>query len=828
MRFLPQSTLLFLVSLIAPPARAWEPVRLTGRVQTPSLVPLSGARVLVRSEMSVQSQAFTDPQGRFTIELPSPGVYSLVAEQDGYYTTTLKSLSIPEAGEEASITLVPVREHSETVEVTAPPPAIDTDTTAARRLLTSRDIIDIPYPNTNDFRSALRTVTGVVRDNRGGLHVNGAAEDQVLYTLNGFNLNDPLTGRFDSRLSVESIENVEITSGNLPAEFGKGTGGTLAVKTHTGGDRFRFSATNFIPGIENRKGWTLGDWTPRFGVSGPIRRGRTWFSDSLDLGYNKVFIHELPKGEDRQTSLRISNLLHIQHNLTPGQILSGGLLVNALSAPRTGLSAIDPLETTVDRRARQWFFYVKDQVYLTSRTLLEFGYASNRTFGREIPQGSQPLAYTPFGRRGNWFVDGVRKASRNQVVANISPPSFTFLGSHQLRAGIDLNYLSYWQDVRRTSYENYDAANVLTMRTLFGGSGRLRQTNQEVAVYVQDSWRLRPGVLLETGIRGDWDRLLSSWSVSPRLGVSWSPARWSDTRFYAGFGRIADATSLRIFTRQMDQYSLATYLGRDGEVIRGPALNLFTIQNRGLERPLAYSVTFGGAHRWANGFMIRADCMRRRMNNGFAYNSIVEDPDAPAPPWAEEMHAQALDAVYTLFNRRTDRFDSVAVTVRQSIRSRYEWLASYTRSRAVSNTAADVSVEDPISFTDEVRPMPWDVPHRLLSWGYLPLPAAKWAIAFLLDARSGFPYSLRGGDRQFIGSLNALRFPVYFELNLHLERRFSFRGHHWAFRFGSNNITNRRNPDSVNNIESSPDFGRFYGGTGRSLNFRIRWLGRAN
>lgn len=790
---------------------------------------MAGARVLVRSAGGAPFQGFTDPQGRFEIEVPAPGNYSLVTERDGYYATALKSCSISAtSGEEVVITLEPVREHSESVEVTAPAPAIDMDTTAARRLLTSREVIDIPYPNTNDLRQALRTVTGVVRDNRGGLHVNGAAEDQVQYTLNGFNLNDPLTGRFDSRLSVESIENVEISSGNLPAEFGKGTGGTLAVRTQTGGDRFRYVATNFVPGIENRKGWTLGDWTPRVGVSGPIRRGRTWFSNSTDVAYNRIFIRDLPKGSDRQTSMRLSNLLHLQHNLTPGQIFSGGVLVNVFNAPRSGLSVLDPVETTVDRRARQWFFYVRDQAYLSRRTLLEFGFAANRTFGREIPQGSGMLAYTPFGRRGNWFADGVRKAGRDQAVASVSPPAVALLGSHQLRAGVDLNRVAYWQDVRRTGYENYGAANALTQRTVFGGSGELRRTNEEAAAYVQDSWRLRSGLLAEIGIRADWDRIVATWNVSPRAGVSWSPARWSDTKFYAGFGRISDATNLRVFTRQLDQYSLATYLGADGEVVRGPALNLFTIQNRELERPMAYSVTFGGAHRWRNGFTLRVDCVRRRMNNGFAFNSIVEDPLAPAPPWAEQMHARVLDAVYDLFNHRTDRFDSVAVTARQSIRGRYEWLASYARSRALSNAAADVSVEDPITFTNELRPMAWDVPHRFLSWGYLPLPISKWAVAFLAEAKSGFPYSVRGDGRQYVGALNALRFPVFFELNLHLERRFAFRGYYWAFRFGSNNLTNRVNPDSVINMESAPDFGRFLGGNGRSFNFRIRWLGRAN
>jgi hypothetical protein len=62
------------------------------------------------------------------------------------------------------------------------------------------------------------------------------------------------------------------------------------------------------------------------------------------------------------------------------------------------------------------------------------------------------------------------------------------------------------------------------------------------------------------------------------------------------------------------------------------------------------------------------------------------------------------------------------------------------------------------------------------------------------------------------------------ELNLHFERRFGFRGHRWAFRFGCNNLTGRRNPNTVNANTASADFMHFYCGTGRTFNFRIPWL----
>ena len=153
-------------------------------------------------------------------------------------------------------------------------------------------------------------------------------------------------------------------------------------------------------------------------------------------------------------------------------------------------------------------------------------------------------------------------------------------------------------------------------------------------------------------------------------------------------------------------------------------------------------------------------------------------------------------------------------------------MASYTRSRALSNSVIDVSQDDPTTVLDNAGPMPWDSPHRFVGWAYLPLPRKNWAVACFLDSRSGFPYSTQNEDGRIVGKVNAQRFPLFFEMNLHLERRFVYRGNRWAWRFGANNLSNRINPDSMNPFIIPGQSVRFYGGTGRSFNARIRWLGR--
>lgn len=800
-------------------------VRFRGVVVSPTQTPVVGARILLKRADGPVTAAFTDAQGRFAVALPAEASYRMTVEREGYFPIREQTVVVV-SGQEATLTLEPVREIRESIEVSAAPMGVDMTTSASQQGISANEIANVPYPNTNDFRQALRIVPGVVRDNRGGLHINGGAEDQVMYTLNGFNVTDPLTGRFDSRLSVESVQSVEISSGAMAAEFGKGSAGTLAVRTNTGDDKFRHSATNFLPGIENRKGLIIGDWTPRVTLSGPLKRGRAWFSETADLQYTKTVIRDLPKGDDRVGSTRLTNLFHTQVNLTPSNLLYSSFLFNRWSANRTGLSALDPWETTMDRRSRQWFFNVKDQLYLPGRAVVEVGYAANRTFGREIPQGEGLLQYTPDGKRGFWFVDAVRNASRDQFLVNGFLPSFTAWGGHQLKSGIDLDRMSYQQTVRRTGFENYTNERSVLRRTVYGGAGSLEQSNYETSWFLQDSWRVRPGLLIELGIRTDWGNILRRWDWSPRLGLAFSPAGWENTKFYGGVSQVFDAPNLRLFSRPLDQYALTTYFGPGGSIVRGPALTLFMVQNPRLKRPLYRNVTAGVEQTWLASVSLRAEYMRRRGSQGFSYLNTYDDGWGGAPPWLGEFGAHSVDALFDLTNFRRDMFDSYSLSVRHNIKRLYEWMASYTYSRALSNTVVDVSAEDPVMVADNLGRMPWDVPHRFLSWGYLPTPVKSWAVAYLVDTRTGFPFSTVSYDGRITGGVSSRRYPTFFEMNLHLERRFEFRGHRWAFRFGANNLTGRINPDSVNNIVESPKFLSFYGGNGRALQFRIRWLGK--
>jgi hypothetical protein len=403
--------------------------------------------------------------------------YFVRAEREGYFIVEQR-VNVADAAVDLIITLPRRQAVMQTVDAQYSPAAIDPDRTHLQTLVTGTELLDVPYPKTNEIRNATRILPGVVQDVRGGLHMNGGTEEQMLYTLDGFMINDPLTGRLESRLSVEAVRAFEMRSGSLPAEYGKGAAGVFSVRTEPGADRMRYTATNFVPGLEQHKGLTIGAWTPRFGVSGPIRKGRAWISDSADIQYSNTIIDELEKGSDRSDSWRGSNMLRTQVNLTEANILNAGLLSTWWTGKRTGLSAIDPIETTADRRARAYFFNIKDQIAFHAGGLIEFGYAATRNFSREIPQGDGVQVFTPFGLRGNYMMNAIRTGGRDQVIANAYTPSFSAAGKHQIKTGIDVNLLRYRQDAHRSGFDFQRVDGSVVRQTRFGGSGSFRNSSR--------------------------------------------------------------------------------------------------------------------------------------------------------------------------------------------------------------------------------------------------------------------------------------------------------------------------------------------------------------
>ena len=489
------------------------------------------------------------------------------------------------------------------------------------------------------------------------------------------------------------------------------------------------------------------------------------------------------------------------------------LLYNSSRAGGAGLGALDPYSTTTDRRSHTWFTSFKHSKYFHGGAVLEWGYAEDRTLGRQIPQGSAPYLITPFGRTGNFFVDSTEDSSRKQLIVNYSPRAYHFAGAHQIKAGIDLDRLNYTARNSRTEYENWGLDGELLNRITFAGSGRFSRPNLEAASYIVDSWKVRPSITIEAGIRQDWDELLRNAAFSPRVSAAWSPLHWKNTKLSGGYAVTRDSTQLPLFSRPLDQSSVTVNYGADGEVTSGPAITYFVMPDRHLKTPQYRNWTADFEQRLPRHTVLTVSYARKRGQDGLTYVAL------PVP------YDPQINGKFELANFRRDVFDSAEVRLRQTFgRNTGGWRAIRGRAPFPIRSSASRWTSR-CGWTNNVGRMPWDAPNHLLAWGHFPSPLQGWSIATLVEARNGFPFTVATDRGATVGEINSHRYPAYFDLDLHVERQLRLGKRMVALRGGFSNITNHQNPNVVNSVIGAPQFMSFYGSQGRHVVFRLRWLG---
>lgn len=802
-------------------------VAISGRVVDENGAGIAGARVELRTiPASLAYMASSDLAGNFSFNLPEAGVYAVRAERLGFFVYQGQSQNFEPGSSQVVVTLNHLQEFADRIDVVYSPPAIDPQQSADHKELANTEIESVPYPAPQDYRNALPLMNGVVQDTVGRIHFNGGDTNQASYSLDGFNIADPVTGRLEARLNIDAIQTMELESSRFSAENGRGSAGALDLKTKMGDDRWRFSGTNFLPGIATDGGLHVNKWTPRLEFSGPIAKGRAWFHNGFDAFYNDDTVYGLPRGQNRTSGLATSDLSRFQVNLTHANSLTGSFLYNLADTSRSGLSILNPVEATTNIRQATYMSTLRDQHYFADGALLDVGVADTRILLRNPSLGSQLYEITPFGNRGNYFANVNRHSYRQQAVANLFLPAQHFHGTHQLKFGMDFEREAFHQETLRHDYQVMRADYSVARYVSFQGPPFQALKNFESAQYVQDHWTPREGLALDAGVRLEWNEIVRDMEAAPRLSVAWSPRGLPDTKFSAGWGIYYDAISLGMIARQQDQTSISTFF-LPGGIVNGPVPTSFQVVERTLKAPYHQMASVGMERKLPLEFYLRAGYTWRYGPRDFVFNT-------PVPQSSPEFFD---GAVYQLTNVRRDRYDAADFSVRRTFAGQFEWFAGYVRSSTRSNSAVDYSIDNPIFAQQMPGPYPWDTPNRFHTWGWAPLPKRllpeklAWitrntTVACLLEYRTGFPFNVVSEEGFLVGRPNATRYPDYFNINLHFERKFRALHYLWAWRFGFNNITGNLNPNVVNNVQGTPQFLTYGRGQARAFSVRLHLFGR--
>jgi hypothetical protein len=773
---------------------------------------VSGAQVILSEPGRPILQLRTDYAGRCTYSLQRDLPYQLEVQKPGFY----QNLESQMDAHQQIIEVVLAHEQivREQVDVVLSTAEIDPDQTSDKSTFNTPEIVNIPYPTSRDIRNLLPFTPGVVQDGTGQIHVAGSPTYATLDLLDGFDIRSPISGELAMRVSADAVRSIDTETTRYPVEFGKATGGVVAFYTGMGDNKFRFNATDFIPSVKELNGLRFDKFVPRFTFSGPIVRNRAWFFDGLETEYDHIYIQELPPSADTNDLLRGSNLAKVQVNLTPANILSVGFLFNDYHSPYDGISSLVPQESTTKTDITAWLPYIRDQHSFANGALLEVGVGVLHFRDGYEPHGNSPYELTPELPQGSYFQNLISHSQREEGKATLYLPPHYWRGRHDLRAGLALDHISFDESLSQAPVSYLREDGTLLRRSVFSEVAPFSRHNIETGAYFQDRWLAHPGLLIEPGLRFDWDEIVRRPLFSPRINATYTPDE--TTKLSAGVGLYYEHTELEYLTQALTGVRDDTYYADNGVTpVSEPLPTVFTANYGSLKEMRAINWSLGLERKLPGKIYAGANFLQKHVSDGFVY--------------ANQGPAGALYGTYLLTNARQDHYTSEEIEARRTFANGYKLFAAYTHSSARTNAALNYQPAISLLGPQQSGPLPWDTPNRVISWGWLPLllPRLKknWDFVYTLDWHSGFPFDAVNANQQLVGAAGSQKFPDYVSFSPGLEWRFHFRGSYFGLRGVMENATNTGNPAIVNNNVDSPQFRMFSEFEGRALTARIRLIG---
>jgi hypothetical protein len=252
-------TLVCLV-MMAAPALAQTTGRVVGNVTDATGAALPGVTVTA-SGPALQGTAttVTDGAGAYRLVNLPPGEYKVTAVLSGFKTLEQPNVAVGlDRTVDVNLTMQ-MASVQETVQVEASTPTIDTQSTTIG--INAKSELFNRLPVQRDFYSIARLAPGATED-AVGTAVLGSTGAENQYIIEGLNSTGIERGEKTKALNFDFVQEIEVKTGGLNAEYGRMTGGVVNVITKSGGNTFRGSGFGTRPRpIARRPPQPLRIWT---------------------------------------------------------------------------------------------------------------------------------------------------------------------------------------------------------------------------------------------------------------------------------------------------------------------------------------------------------------------------------------------------------------------------------------------------------------------------------------------------------------------------------------------------------------------------------------
>jgi hypothetical protein len=591
--------------------------QITGRAVDSQGGALPGVTVAATNPATGFSRSVsTNAEGLYTLALLPPGTYEIAADLAGFQTVRRTQVPVT-VGSNVNVDIrMGVAGVAEAVTVEGSGAFVETGTVNRTATLNSTAIENLPINGRRFQDFVTLTPTAQVDTSRGQISLAGQRGINTNISVDGADYNQPFFGgirggersNFAFTIPQESIQEFQVVASGYSAEFGRSSGGIVNAITKSGTNQFKGSAffVDRDKGLASKNVFNqnAAPTQKQFGGSfgGPLQKDRVFFFAAYEqqkvtdprsvlfdtlVGFNPTadqreafdYYKSLETPFDATNDARAflgrldfqlntANRLSIRYSHSSNEAQNATSVGNSLFPTLT--TALSNNGTEKDSTNTVVGQYTS---VLTPKLLLEVrGQYSKETRPR-IANVEAPNVTTNVGRFGTVnFLSTTQYDWRGQGAANLTWIS----GNHTAKFGAEYNHVFANQTFGFNqhglfSISGTNTATILDILSVGGPIANrfdntsvtyLRQIGNllaeygtdEIAVFAQDSWKIRPNFTVNYGLRwegahnptppaenvlvsrlqgftfpngrqADPTQIPSQWNqFGPRVGFAWDPA----------------------------------------------------------------------------------------------------------------------------------------------------------------------------------------------------------------------------------------------------------------------------------------------------------------
>jgi hypothetical protein len=436
---------------------------LRGVVRDAQHLPLPGATVTVVSpSLQGARSAVADAEGAFTLAALPAGRYTVTVEMSGFapvQRTVEVPLGLPVRED---LTLAPAGVDERISVVAAPPSPLATPSVGAN--FTQRDIDALATSRTVFGIAQMAPATTTNSPNPTQVVINGAFAFDNVFMVNGVDVNDNLFAQPQNLFIEDAIEETQVLTAGISAEFGRFSGGVINAVTKSGSDRFAGSArgnltnpswTTATPFEESLGQATVDAAHPdrllhsqegTFG--GPLVQGRLWFftagrytsnTSPTTLPLSGLTLSQ--ESVNKRGEAKVTGTVGSGHTLQGGYLNNAREITNSSGLPTSFL--VDP-HVVIDQRFPNWYTFGTYRGALNTATLVEGQYSQRRFAFEQTGPAGDDILDSPFltlDQSLNYnapYFDATDPEQRNNQQITGSVTSFWSLaGRHDTKGGYE-------------------------------------------------------------------------------------------------------------------------------------------------------------------------------------------------------------------------------------------------------------------------------------------------------------------------------------------------------------------------------------------------------